>query len=128
MQIFGFALHKAHQQRIAQEFWSIDTTNLRLLIFLVDLMLLNLLIVALLGTSAVFADEGADAMKEAADYVKSLDEFDHEWKHECHLGSGEGCDLRNFPKDETTMVFPGGETRCIFSNTPNFAFQVRTCR
>lgn len=87
-------------------------------------MLLQLLVVALLGVSAVFGDEGVDAMKEAADYVKSLDEFDHEWKHECHLGSGEGCDLRNFPKDETTMVFPGGETRCIFSNTPNFAFQV----
>eukprot|EP01032_Pedospumella_encystans_P012632 gene12632-14601_t len=87
-------------------------------------MLINLLFVALLGVSAVFADEAAGVLQEAADYVKSLDEFDHEWKHECHMANGEACDIRNFPKDETTMVFPGGETRCIFSNTPNFAFQV----
>lgn len=87
-------------------------------------MLIIFLFVVLLGVSAAFADETASALKDAADYVKSLDEFDHEWKHECHLASGETCDVRNFPKDETTMVFPGGETRCIFSNTPNFAFQV----
>ncbi len=89
-------------------------------------MLINLLFAVLLSASAVFADEAAGALQEAADYVKSLDEFDHEWKHECHMAIGEACDIRNFPKDETTMVFPGGETRCIFSNTPNFAFQVKS--
>ena len=87
-------------------------------------MLINFLIVVLLSVSVVLADDTTDPFKDAAEYVKSLDEFDHEWKHECHLGAGEGCDLRNFPKDETTMVFPGGETRCMMSNTPNFAFQV----
>lgn len=91
-------------------------------------MLINLLFVALFTVSAAFADEAASVLKDAADHVKSLDEFDYEWKHECHLANGEACDIRNFPKDETTMVFPGGETRCIFSNTPNFAFQVNAPR
>ena len=70
-------------------------------------------------------NEADSVVQEVQDYIKSLDEFDHEWKRECHISSDNGCDITGFEQDETTMVFPGGETRCIFSNTPNFAFQVR---
>lgn len=88
-------------------------------------MLFNFLVVALLSVgSVVIADETPEVLKEAQEYIASLSEYDHEWKNECHIDSGEGCSITGFKKDETTMVFPGGETRCIFSNTPNFAFQV----
>ena len=87
-------------------------------------MKFNLLVVALLNVYRVLASDGSDALEAARTYVQSLDEFDHEWKSECHISSTESCGIANFAKDETTMVFPGGETRCIFSNTPNFAFQV----
>ena len=42
----------------------------------------------------------------------------------CVVGDTEPCDLADMPKDETTMVYPGGETRCIFSTSSDFAFQV----
>ena len=39
--------------------------------------------------------------------------------------SGEdGCPLSNMKKDETTLVLPGGETRCIFDTSTPYAFQV----
>ncbi len=42
----------------------------------------------------------------------------------CNVSSAESCDLKSMPKDETTLVLPGGETRCIFSYSTPFAFQV----
>lgn len=89
-------------------------------------MLAKLIFLALFVVSAWGElDDVASTFQEVQDYVKSLDAFEYEWKRECHIGSGEPCNLTAFEKDETTMVFPGGETRCIFSNTPEFAFQVR---
>ena len=35
-----------------------------------------------------------------------------------------GCSLRNMPKLPSTLVFPGGETRCIFSSSTPYSFQV----
>ena len=35
-----------------------------------------------------------------------------------------GCALRNMPKLPSTLVFPGGETRCIFSTSTPYSFQV----
>jgi hypothetical protein len=43
----------------------------------------------------------------------------------CTVDSGESCPLPSMPKDETTLVIPGGETRCIYSYSTPFAFQVR---
>jgi hypothetical protein len=43
----------------------------------------------------------------------------------CTVGAGETCPLPSMPKDETTLVIPGGETRCIYSYSTPFAFQVR---
>lgn len=42
----------------------------------------------------------------------------------CNVTSAESCDLKSMPKDETTLVLPGGETRCIFSYSTPYAFQV----
>jgi len=41
----------------------------------------------------------------------------------CKLSDG-SCDVSAFPKDKTTLVFPGGDTRCIFSYSTEFSFQV----
>lgn len=38
--------------------------------------------------------------------------------------SAPSCAINTFPKDESTLVLPGGETRCIFSYSTPFAFQV----
>ncbi len=43
----------------------------------------------------------------------------------CTIGSGEACSLTSMPKDQTTLVMPGGETRCIYSYSTPFAFQVK---
>jgi hypothetical protein len=42
----------------------------------------------------------------------------------CKVSVNETCPISNMPEDESTLVFPGGETRCIFSNSSPFGFQV----
>ena len=42
----------------------------------------------------------------------------------CNVTSSESCSLADMPKDETTLVLPGGETRCIYSYSTPYAFQV----
>jgi len=38
--------------------------------------------------------------------------------------SSDGCSLTNMPKLPSTIVFPGGKSRCIFSDSTDFGFQV----
>ncbi len=42
----------------------------------------------------------------------------------CNVTTTETCSISNFPKDQSTLVLPGGETRCIYSYSTPFAFQV----
>ena len=42
----------------------------------------------------------------------------------CYLSNSEGCDLSSMPRDSSTIVLPGGDTRCIYSSSSPFAFQV----
>ena len=42
----------------------------------------------------------------------------------CNITSTEACSISSFEKGETTMVLPGGKTRCIYSYSTPFAFQV----
>jgi hypothetical protein len=42
----------------------------------------------------------------------------------CTVSSGEACSISSMPKDTSTLVLPGGETRCIYSTSTPFAFQV----
>jgi len=45
----------------------------------------------------------------------------------CTVTPTESCPISDMPRDETTMVYPGGKTRCIYSFNPDFAFQVNPC-
>lgn len=46
-------------------------------------------------------------------------------RHECcTITSSEECNLRNFKKDVTSLIYPGGRTRCIFSTSTDFSFQI----
>ena len=42
----------------------------------------------------------------------------------CTISETNSCDLDSFAKDKSMLVLPGGETRCIFSTSTEFAFQV----
>jgi hypothetical protein len=42
----------------------------------------------------------------------------------CTVSSSEKCSMNQFQKDQSTLVLPGGNTRCIFSYSTPFAFQV----
>jgi hypothetical protein len=43
----------------------------------------------------------------------------------CNVTASNTCAISSFPKDKSTLVLPGGQTRCIFSYSTPFAFQVR---
>lgn len=42
----------------------------------------------------------------------------------CNITASESCAISSMKKDTTTLVLPGGETRCIASDSTPFAFQV----
>jgi len=39
---------------------------------------------------------------------------------ECHMGDGEGCDLRRMPRGRVHSVYPGNGTACLNSSAPYF--------
>ena len=43
---------------------------------------------------------------------------------ECSIDSENDCNLSDMQRDTSTVVYPGGETRCIFSDSGPFGFQV----
>lgn len=43
----------------------------------------------------------------------------------CTITDTESCSLAGMTKDRSILVLPGGETRCIFSTSTPFAFQVK---
>jgi hypothetical protein len=42
----------------------------------------------------------------------------------CTMSATESCSISKMARDSSTLVLPGGETRCIFSDSTPFAFQV----
>jgi hypothetical protein len=42
----------------------------------------------------------------------------------CNITTSEACNLASMPRDESTLVLPGGETRCIYADSTPYAFQV----
>jgi len=42
----------------------------------------------------------------------------------CTVTATNSCELSTMPRDQTTLVLPGGESRCIYSYSTPFAFQV----
>jgi hypothetical protein len=42
----------------------------------------------------------------------------------CTISETESCELSELEADRTNLVYPGGETRCIFSDSTPYSFQV----
>ena len=42
----------------------------------------------------------------------------------CTITPDEPCSIADFPVDETAIVYPGGRTRCIYSDSSSYSFQV----
>jgi hypothetical protein len=70
-----------------------------------------------------------EAKRVIQDYVRSYDRGvgkDMCDKYTCCTMSGsQSCSISNFQRDSSTLVLPGGNTRCIFSDSTPYAFQVR---
>jgi recombinational DNA repair protein RecR len=43
----------------------------------------------------------------------------------CNVTSTEQCSISSMIRDQSILVLPGGETRCIYSTSTPFAFQVQ---
>jgi hypothetical protein len=43
---------------------------------------------------------------------------------ECYLSDDQSCDLSQLSDEHTTLVYTGGETRCIFEDSTPYSFQV----
>lgn len=44
--------------------------------------------------------------------------------YSCELSVDESCDISDMPADQSTIVSPGGMTRCIYSTSTPYSFQV----
>lgn len=42
----------------------------------------------------------------------------------CDISETDSCAITDMKKDEINLVFPGGETRCIFDSSTPYAFEV----
>mmetsp|Transcript_31921 Transcript_31921/g.53350 ORF Transcript_31921/g.53350 Transcript_31921/m.53350 type:complete len:453 (-) Transcript_31921:262-1620(-) len=79
------------------------------------------------GTGATDLDRASviihkDVQSYYSDVASGRDQCDYTTC--CNLSETEECSLSGLTKDETTLVFPGGETRCINSYSTPFSFQV----
>ncbi len=45
-------------------------------------------------------------------------------KKSCTISADKECNISDMPMDQSTMVYPGGETRCIFSGSTPYSYQV----
>ena len=48
---------------------------------------------------------------EGVDGTRRIEPNSDEWPTECYVTSDEPCDMAGFKADESTLVYPGGETR-----------------
>ncbi len=91
------------------------------------LNLLVLLATVLAVTSATAPKSVEEAHKIIQDHVKSFGTGVGglcDKNKCCTVSSTESCPISNMEKDSSTLVLPGGNTRCIFSDSTPFAFQV----
>ena len=91
------------------------------------LNLLILLATVLAVTSATAPKSVEEAHKIIQDHVKSFGTGVGglcDKNKCCTVSSTESCPISNMEKDSSTLVLPGGNTRCIFSDSTPFAFQV----
>ena len=87
-----------------------------------------LLVIALLGSAcrAMTEGEARETIRQHLAAEKgSIGGADICSKYPCcYMDSGDNCALQDMPKLPSTVVFPGGQTRCIFSDSTDYAFQV----
>eukprot|EP01038_Epipyxis_sp_PR26KG_P006370 gene6370-8772_t len=82
-----------------------------------------------LGLVEIFASNTNDEAKNlikmsvAKNPIASIDTICKQYSC-CTLSEQESCSMNNMSKDVSQIVFPGGETRCIFSTSTPFGFQV----
>jgi hypothetical protein len=89
-------------------------------------------IATLVGVSSLFSGAVGLSYHEAIDHIKTdLKGYETLGGRElcdknecCTISETNSCNLDTFPKDQSMLVLPGGETRCIFSTSTEFAFQV----
>lgn len=80
---------------------------------------------------SAFARSGLDAnidqnvVNKIQKYVDSYVPADVSATPSCTISATESCSITGFAKDQTTLVLPGGETRCIYSYSSPFKFQVQ---
>eukprot|EP01038_Epipyxis_sp_PR26KG_P006371 gene6371-8773_t len=78
-----------------------------------------------------------ESFKNIQDYVKSVDrdptasltgidkiELMCDLYNCCTISDSESCAFDNLPKTKSSFILPGGDTRCIFSTSTPFGFQV----
>eukprot|EP00808_Paulinella_micropora_P003124 g14519.t1 len=56
----------------------------------------------------------------ASDYHAGM----HEGANSCYMSASERCSIATFPGGQSTLVYPGGATRCLKHDSSPFAFQV----
>lgn len=96
------------------------------------------LLLAFLTAQAVWGDlkyvqgvlEGISSMDQARDIIyetlqaQAADGESVSDYAKCDLSADEDCSMAKMPHDETTVVYPGGETTCISESSSPFGFQV----
>lgn len=84
-------------------------------------------VIGLLSLNLVAASIPRDTKDFLVSHVNDFKRmsFDNFSKHpKCTISSDESCDVENMADDTSTLVYPGGDTRCIFSDSGDYAFQV----
>ena len=96
------------------------------------MIMIAILVVALAGSSraSVVQDPLSDLSTATAiikDYIKSLSPVSASSGGNlctsyncCNISASSECSLSTMAKDETTLVLPGGNTRCIYSYSSPF--------
>lgn len=88
-------------------------------------MLLLSAIVGILSYASVSASY--DSQRILQDYIQSISASSGTLCTTntcCNITSSTTCDLNAMKRDESMIILPGGDTRCIFSTSTPFAFQV----
>lgn len=89
---------------------------------------LLLLIPAVIATSINHGEAMQDAQKIISDhihkYYEPLKGGLCEGNTCCNITATESCPITKFAKDTSNLILPGGNTRCIFSSSTPYAFQV----
>ena len=87
-------------------------------------LLASVLAQSALAKSGLNADMDPKLVNSIQKYVDSYSTTYGQDAPSCTISATESCSISKFPKDQTTLVLPGGETRCIYSYSSPFKFQV----